>query len=65
MAPIKEAGQCFFAEERQRLLKDAVERLALFARLWRMRRLRVATEKWKREGGDDGAGPLSAPKNDK
>jgi hypothetical protein len=54
-----------FADERQRLLEDAAERRALFAGIRRERHhAAVATEKWKREGNDDEAGPLSAPKDD-
>jgi hypothetical protein len=57
--PIEEAGHRFFAEERQRVLEDVAERQALFAGLQRMQRLR----KQRKEGGDDRAGPSSAPKD--
>jgi hypothetical protein len=55
-----------FAEERQHLLKDAAECQALFVGIQRERhRAVVATEKPKREGGDDRAGPSSALKDGK
>jgi hypothetical protein len=52
-----------FAEERQRLLKDAAERQTLFAGIRRLRRTMVAAEHRKSKGGDARAGSTMAPED--